>query len=414
MMAACWILAIVVAVPFAWLAVECVAALCPPRRSWSVDGPRGRVAVLIPAHDEEAGIATTLTDVRGQLAPGDRVVVVADNCSDATAEVARTAGAEVVERSDAARRGKGYALDFGVRSLAADPPDVVIVIDADTRALPGAIDALRQSVTRSGRPAQALNTLDAPAGSGPGGRLSSFAFFFRNAIRARGMDRLGLPCLLYGTGMALPWDAVAAMNLANSDLTEDMRLGIDFACQGRPAVFVPAARVTGLLPVAVGAARSQRRRWEHGHIATILRVTPRLLMQGLARPRLLGLALHLSVPPLALLAVIGVITLAALAALGATQPALVLGSAIGLASAGVFLTWVIFARDRLSLLDLALLPVYVARKVPIYLGFVVNRQKAWVRTARDAPKGGGPCRPESEGLGAQPTGGKGLGTREQQ
>ena len=77
-----------------------------------------------------------------QLEPGDRLLVVADNCTDHTAAVARAAGAEVLERRDAERRGKGYALAAGVDTLRAGPPDVVVIVDADCRPAAGAIDRL--------------------------------------------------------------------------------------------------------------------------------------------------------------------------------------------------------------------------------------------------------------------------------
>jgi cellulose synthase/poly-beta-1,6-N-acetylglucosamine synthase-like glycosyltransferase len=80
-------------------------AVAAPRR------PGADVAVLIPAHNESAGIEATLRCLQAQLRAGDRVLVVADNCDDDTAAVARDAGAEVIERIDAIHRGKGFALD---------------------------------------------------------------------------------------------------------------------------------------------------------------------------------------------------------------------------------------------------------------------------------------------------------------
>ncbi len=92
-----------------------------------------RVAVLIPAHNEGAGIKPTIDDVKRQLRPGDRLLIVADNCTDETASIAAASGAEVSVREDQTRIGKGYALAWGIRHLAAEPPDIVIVIDADCR-----------------------------------------------------------------------------------------------------------------------------------------------------------------------------------------------------------------------------------------------------------------------------------------
>src|SRR5581483_7831781 len=119
-----WLLMTVVAVPLLVLVIESFAALLPARREKS-STERGRCTILVPAHDEESGIEQTLTAILPQLLPTDQVVVIADNCTDRTAEVARSAGAMVVERQDTTRRGKGYALDFGVRYLELNPPEIV-------------------------------------------------------------------------------------------------------------------------------------------------------------------------------------------------------------------------------------------------------------------------------------------------
>src|SRR5262245_17055169 len=125
----CWSLAALVSVPFFWLTVECLAALLPPRHRVAICN-RPRVAILIPAHNEETGIARTLRAVGVLLQSDDRVLVVADNCQDRTADVARDSGAEVIDRHDLQRRGKGFALDHGIKHLSSNPPEILIVIDA--------------------------------------------------------------------------------------------------------------------------------------------------------------------------------------------------------------------------------------------------------------------------------------------
>ena len=148
--------------------LECLAALLPARRR--VGGPsnlRLRVAVLMPAHNEEAGIEIALRSVLPQLKEGDRLLVVADNCDDDTATVARVCGAQVIERKSNQERGKGYALDFGLDHLAQNAPDVVVVLDSDCEAGAGMIDALVDQVARSDRPAQAIYLLSSPSTSTP-------------------------------------------------------------------------------------------------------------------------------------------------------------------------------------------------------------------------------------------------------
>src|SRR6476469_6442466 len=108
--------------PLAVLTVECLAALLPGRRTEHTPADaRSPCVVLVPAHDEENGLPATLAGLLPLLRPGDRLLVVADNCTDRTAAAARAAGAEVVERHDPDRRGKGYALAAGVDALRADP-----------------------------------------------------------------------------------------------------------------------------------------------------------------------------------------------------------------------------------------------------------------------------------------------------
>src|SRR6185437_5136334 len=136
------VLAMLVAV----FSAEVIAGLWSRPRDSRPEAPRdhradARIAVLVPAHDEGTGLVPTLADVRQQLHTSDRLLVVADNCSDDTAAVAAKNGAEVIERHDLARRGKGYALDFGIKHLSSAPPDILIMVDADCRIAHGTISA---------------------------------------------------------------------------------------------------------------------------------------------------------------------------------------------------------------------------------------------------------------------------------
>jgi len=396
----------VVALPILVLLVECLIAWW--RRGQLPEllpGPRGnsgastpRLVVLIPAHNEEAMIGRTLGNLLPQVAAGSRVVVVADNCTDKTAELARLAGVEVVERQDAQRRGKGYALEAGihyVKSRAVSgaegfvaEPDVVVVVDADTYVYPGTLPALARQVVRTGCPAQAINLLNPPANPGVKDWISTFAFRVRNLVRPMGQAALGIPCPLMGTGMALPWDLVSRARLGSSNLVEDMQLGLDMALAGRPTRFCMHGKVVSDFPDSDKAKLTQRRRWEHGHLATILRQGPPLLWAAVRRGRrdLLGMALDVAVPPLALLvmawgATCG-LSLVAAWAWQVTWPltfAAVTGGGLGLA---IITAWNAYGRDIPARVLLSV-PVYVLWKLPMYLAFARSRGKnAWVRTER--------------------------------
>jgi exopolysaccharide biosynthesis WecB/TagA/CpsF family protein len=383
-------------IPIGVFSIECLLASIPTRRGRRAPAPgtsvqstnRPRVAVLIPAHNEQYEIRQTLQSIMPQLAPGDRAVVVADNCTDATANVARGAGALVLERHDTSRRGKGYALDFGVRHLEADPPAVLVQIDADSHVHDGTIEALANAVHRTGRPAQSVNLLDTPPDPSAQQRVSAFAFRVKNLVRPLGLSRLGLPCLT-STGVAFPWPVIRDAHLASGNIVEDMQLGIDMAIAGHPAVFCPDAHVTGRLPSQQSAATTQRTRWEHGHLQTIRAQVPRLLWNAARRlrPQSLAIALELSVPPLSLLVLawtaVSTAICAASVALGWWTPVLVVSAAWLAFAAALMAAWARFGREVLPARSLVAIPAYALRKLPLYKAFLRNRETAWVRTARD-------------------------------
>ncbi|MES2182639.1 MAG: glycosyltransferase family 2 protein, partial [Pseudomonadota bacterium] len=185
-----------------------------------------RIAVLIPAHNESTGIIATLDSIKPQLKLTDRLIVVADNCSDDTGAIAAANGAEVVERHDTANRGKGFALDFGIRYLSHNPLDVVIIIDADCILAANGLKPLAAYALHHGRPIQALDLMYAKA-TDLRSKIAEFAWCVKNHVRPLGYAKLGLPCQLMGTGMAFPWHTISSADIANGSIVEDMKLGID-------------------------------------------------------------------------------------------------------------------------------------------------------------------------------------------
>ncbi|RCL27352.1 glycosyl transferase [Pseudomonas sp. AFG_SD02_1510_Pfu_092] len=383
------LLALIVLPPVLLLLVQVLLACLPTRAQPIGKGARPQLAVLVPAHDEASMITATLASITPQLQPGDRLLVVADNCTDHTAQLAREAGAEVLERVDARLRGKGYALDFGVRQLALQPPQVVIVVDADCRVEAGAIERLARRYAEVARPVQALYLMHAPAGAGLKVQVAAFAWQVKNLVRPRGWARLGLPCQLMGSGMAFGWPDLAAVDLANGHLVEDVKLGLDLCQQGKPPVFCPEAVVSSQFPASQQGLASQRTRWEHGHLGLILSDAPRRALVAITQRngRLLAMALDLLVPPLALLvlALLGLNLVAWLAYLlfDVAAPAWLALFALAVLGLAVVLAWARFCRALIPFSVLLYAPFYAARKVPLYLGFLLRRQVEWVRSKRD-------------------------------
>jgi cellulose synthase/poly-beta-1,6-N-acetylglucosamine synthase-like glycosyltransferase len=376
--------------PVLVLFAQVLLAMLPTRAAMAPAGPRPRVAVLIPAHNEETGLLATLVSLKPQLGPNDRILVVADNCSDQTAEIARRAGASVVERTHTELRGKGYALDFGIQVLAAAPPDVVVIVDADCIVGDGAITRLAGMAVEHERPVQALYLMHTPAGSGPLKKIAEFAWLVKNKVRPLGWLRMDLPCQLMGTGMAFQWQTISTARLATGHIVEDMKLGMDLAMAGSPPMFCPQAVVHSYFPSSNEGVASQRTRWEHGHLSMITTTVPQTLFAAIrhASASLLAFGLDLLVPPLALvvLMVCGLTGLSCLLALlGGSFAPLAVGVATGVfLTAAILMAWWRHGRAVLSGKELGLAAVYVFAKIPLYFRFLLNPQIAWVRSKRDS------------------------------
>lgn len=386
-------LAAALVLPCAVLFVEVLVAVLgrgrtrSPQASWE----QVRRAILMPAHNEEAVIQATLATLTAQLTPADRLLVVADNCTDATAEIARQAGATVLERHNEQQRGKGYALDFGLRYLSADAPDVVVMVDADCQVKPGALDAIANLSLATNRPVQATYLLEQSPQPAPKEMVSTFAFKVKNLVRPLGLRVLGQPCLLTGTGMAFPWTTLKDVDLASGNIVEDMKLGLDLAIAGHPPIMCPDALVTGEQPQQDSTAMTQRTRWEHGHLQTLLTCVPPLLWAGLKQGRigLIALALDLCVPPLSLVVMLwvaGAALVTAMTLIFSTVwlPAMVIyGAGLGLLAA-ICLAWFGFARQDIPLGQLLSIPLYVLWKIPLYFKFLKGPEAQWIRTDRES------------------------------
>jgi cellulose synthase/poly-beta-1,6-N-acetylglucosamine synthase-like glycosyltransferase len=383
----------VVFIPVGLLFAEVLLAATskwPPERDDEAVRRDGAFAVIVPAHNEGANLISTLRDVRGQLAAGDRLVVVADNCADDTAEIAAREGAEVVERSDPSRKGKGYALERGVQHLCSAPPDVAIVVDADCRLEDGALERLCAAAEATGRPAQAFYSMRSATGASVNRQVAEFAWSLKNLVRPLGLSALGLPCHLMGSGMAFPWSVISSAELGTDNVVEDLKLGIELALERRPPIFCPDAEVVSYFPDSEAAAEGQRKRWEQGHVALFLTVGLPLLPRAIVERNrnLLGLLLDLAIPPASML-VAALLTLACASLVlffvsGGAAPLLLSGVDILIFVAAIGLAWARFGRQILPInAVLSILP-YMVKKFVLYARMLRHRGPLeWNRTERD-------------------------------
>jgi cellulose synthase/poly-beta-1,6-N-acetylglucosamine synthase-like glycosyltransferase len=362
------------------------AALPRPRSSRHL-----RFDVIVPAHDEAAVIASAVASLRRIDWPVDRVrvLVVADNCSDRTAELARAAGAEVLERRDRTRRGKGHALAFAFdASRRRGWADAVVVVDADSIVSPNLLEAFSQRIEAGAHAVQAHYGVLNPLTSWRT-RLMAIALAAFHQVRSRGRERLGLSSGIRGNGWCITHTLLFRTSYRAFSLTEDLEFGIDLGLAGHRVEYADEAHVDAEMVSGETAARSQRQRWEHGRLQLIRTRTLPLLRRAL-RPGghvCLDLALDLLVAPLSyvVLIVLALIGIGGLASL--RVPALALWSWIGIGCATclalyVLRGWQLSGIGIRGLGDLARVPMFIAWKLLLWRRPVPPE---WIRTQREGP-----------------------------
>jgi cellulose synthase/poly-beta-1,6-N-acetylglucosamine synthase-like glycosyltransferase len=374
-----------------WLSIETIVATLPLRAHEPQASNRPHATVLIPAHNESTVIAETLRSVLQETNDGDHVIVVADNCHDDTAEIAKSfPRVTVLERTDDTQSGKGFALQFALDELRRSPApmlSIVVMVDADCRLGIGAIDKLIATVEETGRPAQSLYRIGRGETKSPSRMLSFLAITIKNHVRPLALYRLRIGNLLTGSGMAFPIRCLDGVSLANDNTADDMELGCELALQGTIPTFCPTATVDSLFPTESEDQGVQRKRWIHGHLRTMTNYVPRLLWRGLCRLdfRQWVYAMELAVPPLSLLVAACMLLLPATAAVGFARQSpfqfATVATSFTLLTASVLASWFAFAKTEVPLRALAQLPQHLVLGLAAS-GQALVRRQGWVNTPR--------------------------------
>ncbi|HEV2034857.1 MAG TPA: WecB/TagA/CpsF family glycosyltransferase [Candidatus Dormibacteraeota bacterium] len=362
--------------------------------SSSQEPPRSRLAVIVPAHNEERLIGRCVQSLGAQSYPAHlyRVIVVADNCSDDTASTAEAAGAEVMVRVDPDARGKGRALRWAMDQILAgsNPPDAMVVVDADSVADHDLLWALEAELRGRHDVVQADYTLLVDEGDSPRNQLIAAGFLLFHRVRFSGRARLGMPANLVGNGMLFsrhvvethPWNAFSGV--------EDLEYSTDLRMAGIKPRFAPAGRVSGPGPASRAGETSQRMRWEGGRFH-VVRTRMRGLVGAAIRKRDVGLleaALDLATPPLGLLCMAltaGLLVVALAAVLHLTPAWALLPWAMGMVAVPAYVVIGLHAAGAPESTWRAVLtaPLYIAWKVVTYArlarGFDASR---WDRSDR--------------------------------
>jgi hypothetical protein len=253
-------------------------AVRPPSR----ETPAHRVAILVPAHNEEQLIGSTLHSLAALDYPADRfsVHVVADNCTDRTVERARAAGADVHERRDLDDPGKGPALQWLMTRLwsRGDQPDAVMFLDADTTIDRGFLRAVDRHLAAGADVVQGHYSVRG-ADDAPTVAFRAAALAARTFLRPLGRVALGGSAGLHGNGMVFR-RAVMERPRSSNHLTEDVELALDLLLDGVKVAFAEDAQIAAEMPTTLDASRTQHERWERGRILTAKAYVPRLVRRS--------------------------------------------------------------------------------------------------------------------------------------
>lgn len=364
------------------LALLSLAALWPVGVTRVIKpGETGRIAIVIPAHNESASIGRTLKNVLAASRADARtdVWVIADNCDDNTAQLAQTAGAHVIVRSHAQLRGKGHALEYAFAQLTPMSYSWLLVIDADSTLEPGFLTAMRAAMSADTNALQAcyLST----AGNHLRSRVSRLAQWGFNLVRPLARQRLGFSCGLMGNGFALRAELLERLPYRAHSVVEDLEYHLLLVNHGERVHFVADALVTGEIADTRDGARTQRTRWEGGRLRMLQEHLPSLLRRSLSGDRaaaelladllLLPLGMHLVL--LLIAALLGGIGLYA--------------ALIGLFAIGLYVIAILWRGPTTTedLLVLACSPVYLIWKLTLLPATLLQsrRRAHWVRSRRN-------------------------------
>lgn len=383
---------------FGLILATAIAAILAPRRTPKPDQPSSRFLVVIPAHDEELGIAATVRSCLSMAYPEDlfEVVVIADNCSDDTAGVAGREGATVVRRDDPERKSKGYAIEYLIDQLQKsgkfDRLDALVVIDADTKANPELLSAF-DGLLQSGHDwIQCFYTVSNPDASWRT-RLMTYAFSLFNGVTPLGLYRLGLGAGFRGNGMCFSTRGMRRVPWWSKGLVEDMEYSWTVRLHGETIAFVPDVEVGGVMLARGGqAAVAQRQRWEVGRRDIRRRVLGQLARSpGLGVIRRLLHFLELTTPTTvtilgiyAILTAVNLLTCLSLGFAGAGGASSFLLASWCLATMALLThalsPFLVFRLPWSYLLSLLHLPAFAIWKLLVSLR---RRPTSWIRTFRE-------------------------------
>lgn len=378
------LVALIVALPCAYLGVLGVLALLPPRSDARSVGSRS-FCIIVPAHNETTRIAACVRSILEQQGQHRvDVVVVADNCTDDTAALAASAGARVVERHNTVEVGKGYALAKGLEYVPAEA-DCVGFVDGDCIVGEGALDVVSAALAGGARVVQCRYEMTGRERSATAS-IRAFALALVHVVRPLAKDRIAASAGLKGSGMFFGRAVIEAIGWNAHGLAEDIEQHVALLEAGHRVTYRHDALVIGDAPARLADARTQHERWEAGRASAARRFGLPLLATGLRRGSLamVDAGIELLLPPLSVIGG-GLLVVTALAAIAGGQVAVLVA---GAAWAGLIIYLLSgILRSGLSATELAqavfFAPVFAVWKMGVYGRALVRRPRSWNPTRRN-------------------------------
>lgn len=370
-----------------YLTVLTVAACFFKRRKTSSE-PVLKLTVVIPAHNEEQQIGQAIDAVRKARYPQDacELLVIADNCEDETASIARDAAARVFERTDPHNRGKGQALDWFFRNHtdAYKHCDGVVVIDADTLVDGEFLHEISAGLSGDDIDAvQGYYGVSNPTESWRTALMAAALAVFHH-VRPAGRNQLGGTAGLKGNGMAFRTGMLVRYGWPAHSIVEDLEFSTRLLLDGILVHYLPDAVVYGEMAATRKQAETQRMRWEGGRFQVFARYAQPLLGAWLKKRKMCYFDgfMELLIPPLSLLVVmLGVLLLLTLVFFPAMTP---IACCLLLMAAFYVFTGLALRKEPAAVwLNLFAAPLFILWKIPLYLGMFRGKDSnRWIRTQR--------------------------------
>lgn len=273
-----------------------------------------KFALIIPAHNEEPVIDRTvlnLLKMKYQSSLFD-IVVIADNCDDQTARVAREAGAICVERSSEPVGRKGYALSWYLESALPDDQsyEALIIFDADSNPPSDFLQVMSSRIRAGSTVLQGKHVISNPENSFFT-RMADIDMRINNRLRNQARTNMGLSCRLMGDAMCFERTVLEEYPWGAHSLVEDREYGIQLIRRGIRIEYVPEARSFGQAASGWSRAKSQRMRWTGGVQSLRRRFVKDLIVSGIRDRNLSAIdqAIELILPPFSILTAVAVVLL---------------------------------------------------------------------------------------------------------